>query len=148
MGGRAGLPRSRFVKSRIILRPGARADLAHIRSWYEEQRSGLGRDFLRSVDEALKFVARFPRSRPKVYGDVRRVNLAVFPHAIFYIPATPNIQVLAVQHQARITRKRLEELFEISRFQADLVVPALRDAQGRAAHPTEFERRVRNCSIK
>jgi plasmid stabilization system protein ParE len=99
------------VKTRITIRPRARNDLDAISDWYEEKQEGLGRRFLAAVSDVLEFVSRFPRGRPQVRGEIRRANLTGFPYAIFYLYRGNRIWVFTVQHQARITRKRLEELF-------------------------------------
>ena len=50
----------------LRLRPEAEADLDGAFTWYEEQRAGLGRDFLLAVEAALARIERNPESFPVV----------------------------------------------------------------------------------
>jgi hypothetical protein len=44
----------------MIIRPEAEADLANARNWYEQQRAGLGAEFLLCVEEVLERIGRTP----------------------------------------------------------------------------------------
>lgn len=48
----------------MIIRPEAEADLADAQDWYEQQRQGLGAEFLLCVEEVFARIDRTP-------GDVR-----------------------------------------------------------------------------
>lgn len=47
---------------RFHIEPEAAVELDEAANWYEEKRLDLGRDFLEAVDEALAFIASWPRS--------------------------------------------------------------------------------------
>lgn len=58
--------------------------------WYDEQRAGLGLEFLESVERALDRIARWPDAGapvPGVGGElrVRRVPLGRFPFHLIYL---------------------------------------------------------------
>ncbi len=45
-----------MMKYEIIIRPEAESDLIETFSWYEDNRQGLGYDFLLQVDAGLRFI--------------------------------------------------------------------------------------------
>ena len=51
----------------IRLRPEAEQDLADAAAWYEEQRHGLGHEFLDEVLTMLSSIAKTPLMYPDVY---------------------------------------------------------------------------------
>jgi hypothetical protein len=52
--------------------------------WYEEQRPGLGEDFLEAIDVAIASVLAFPEAYPIIHRDARRVLLERFPYGLYY----------------------------------------------------------------
>lgn len=82
----------------------AEQDLAEAARWYELQRKGLGREFLRSVDSALTQIRRMPLILPKVFEDVRRAPTGRFPYGVFYKIEAEQISVIAVYHNSRDPR--------------------------------------------
>ena len=83
----------------------AKAELAAAFRWYEEQRLGLGRDFLDMVDRALTRIEVDPGvgSRVAAVSDdgIRRIPVRRFPFHVVYVTLPDRIQVLAVAHQRR-----------------------------------------------
>lgn len=71
------------MKYRLIIRRGAEADIEASYNWYEDQSSGLGNEFLRTLDAALVSIERSPLTYPIVYKDIRRAVVRRFPHAFF-----------------------------------------------------------------
>jgi len=74
--------------------------------WYEDQRAGLGEEFLRSVQEAIDQIRAFPSAgalHPQVPEDLqaRRVLVQSFPYAVVYLELPDEIRVLAVAHMKR-----------------------------------------------
>ena len=71
--------------------------------WYEQQRAGLGIEFLAAVDEAIQQIGRSPERFPRLEtlpeeGFVRRHVLNRFPYAIVYEATTTEIRIIAVAH--------------------------------------------------
>jgi plasmid stabilization system protein ParE len=67
-----------------ILRPAAAADVEGAYRWYEEQRAGLGGEFLVAVQSGLELIAAHPLAAPVVHRDTRRLLLRRFPYGVFY----------------------------------------------------------------
>lgn len=83
------------------LHPEAAAEYTAQRRWYESKREGLGADFERCVESALKNALRSPELYPVVHRDVRRVLVRRFPFGIFYRPTDDGITVIAIFNCAR-----------------------------------------------
>lgn len=54
-----------------ILRPAAAADVEGAYRWYEEQRAGLGGEFLVAVQAGLELIAAHPLAAPVVPGELQ-----------------------------------------------------------------------------
>ncbi len=85
----------------VVYRRKIGQDLAGAYAWYEEQRRGLGEEFLVSVGAALDAIERAPAMFGRVHGEVRRANVARFPYAVFYRADAQQIVVLTILHTAR-----------------------------------------------
>ena len=68
----------------LIVRPAAAADVEEAFSCYEQQRPGLGEEFLDAVDAALREILRYPLRQAVIFRDMRRLLLKRFPYALFY----------------------------------------------------------------
>ena len=64
---------------RVVFRHAAKSEFERAALWYEEQRSGLGEEFIREIDEALARAAATPQRHPVVFRDVRRAVARRFP---------------------------------------------------------------------
>ena len=76
-------------------------DLAGAYGWYEEQRAGLGEEFLAAVDTTFDAIERIPEMFRRVHGEVRRANVSRFPYAVFYRIDPKSVVVLTILHTAR-----------------------------------------------
>ena len=76
-------------------------DLASAYAWYEEQRAGLGEEFLAAVDASFEAIETFPEMFARVHGEIRRAVVSRFPYAVFYRIEPKRLVVLAVLHVAR-----------------------------------------------
>ena len=85
----------------LLIRPEAQADLDEAYHWYEQQREGLGSDFLLCVEEALEKIRRTPGLYPLVYKELRRMLIRRFPYGLFYLVEEEMIVVVAVFHARR-----------------------------------------------
>jgi plasmid stabilization system protein ParE len=61
-----------------IFRPAAAADVEDAYRWYEDQRAGLGDEFLAAVNTIIESLVAYPERFPVVYRQTRRVNLHRF----------------------------------------------------------------------
>lgn len=69
--------------------------------WYEEQGTGLGREFLDEVFRSLQRVVEQPQSYSSVHRATRRALIRRFPFGVFYRIEADSIVVVAVMHGSR-----------------------------------------------
>lgn len=101
------------MKYRVIVRPEAEEDLKEVFSWYEDNRTGLGYDFLLQVDAGINFIKRSPEIHPTEYKGTRKHLIKRFPYKIIYFIEEEKIIVLAVLHGKRSTdllKNRVESI--------------------------------------
>jgi hypothetical protein len=72
------------VTRSVTVRPAAAADLAEARLWYDDQRPGLGDEFLASIADAFTRLEQNPEQFPFYYRDFRRVLVERFPYKVFF----------------------------------------------------------------
>ena len=83
--------------------PEALADLESAGDWYEQQRPGLGADFLRAIRQTINALP----THPLIYSvreHRRRIRWVIpprFPYRIVYRVKGDRIAILAVVHAAR-----------------------------------------------
>ncbi len=85
----------------LLIRPEAEKDIREAHRWYEEQRAGLGADFLLCLEEGFDRIQRNPEMYPVVHQNVRRHLIRRFPYGIFYLSEADPIVILAVLHGHR-----------------------------------------------
>lgn len=88
----------------VRLRPGAELDLASAATWYEEQREGLGHEFLDQILATLSGIASAPQMFPIVHRETRRALIRRFPFAVYFRVEATAIVVIAVMHGSRDPR--------------------------------------------
>jgi plasmid stabilization system protein ParE len=93
------------VTFEIRLRPEAEHDLADAAAWYEEQREGLGHDFLDEVLTMLSSIADTPLVYPELHRNTRRAVIHRFPFSIYFRLENATIVVLAIMHGSRNPRR-------------------------------------------
>lgn len=86
---------------RLVVRPEAESDIDAAYLWYEEQRVGLGAEFLEEIEAGLERVAANPVIYAHIEGPVRRALLHRFPFGLFYIESGDSISIIAVFHTSR-----------------------------------------------
>lgn len=85
----------------VRLRPEAEQDLADAAAWYEEQRQGLGHEFLDEVQTTLATIAETPLMYPNVHRNTRRAVIHRFPFGVYFLVESAAIVVVAVMHGSR-----------------------------------------------
>ena len=85
----------------VILRPEAEDDVTSAHGWYEQQRDGLGRDFVTQLSIVLDRIGVLPESCAAVWQDVRSCRLRRFPFVVYYRVLVDRVEVLAVLHGSR-----------------------------------------------
>ncbi len=59
----------------VLVRPAAAADIDDAFLWYEQQRPGLGAEFLQTVDSALSAIRSNPQLHAVIHRNTRRALL-------------------------------------------------------------------------
>jgi toxin ParE1/3/4 len=85
---------------RLIIRMEAEADLADAYDWYEDQREGLGEEFLDEISITLSTVIEQPLRFPAIYRKTRRALVHRFPYGVFFQVRFDTIAVVAALHLA------------------------------------------------
>jgi len=85
----------------LVIQPEAEADLDEAYRWYEEQRSGLGSEFIECVEAVFDRIAARPELHAVVYRNVRQTLVRRFPYVVCYVFEENRVDVLAVFHGQR-----------------------------------------------
>ena len=85
----------------LVVRPLARRDIAEAAQWYDDREAGLGDRFLTRVSAAAEAARTAPEQYRTVYRDVRRILVADFPYALFFVTRGTTLHVLACMHGRR-----------------------------------------------
>jgi plasmid stabilization system protein ParE len=93
------------MAAELIIAREAAADLDEAYTWYEDQRVGLGEDFLDRVDACIEAICRFPEMHALIHQNYRRALVRRFPYAVFYEYADGTVTVYCVFHTSRNPRK-------------------------------------------
>jgi plasmid stabilization system protein ParE len=93
------------VTVEVRLRPEAEQDLYEAARWYEEQRRGLGQEFLDEALAAFSAIAERPLASAAVYGSLRRALLHRFPFGVFFLVDGDEAIVIGVLHGSRHPRR-------------------------------------------
>jgi plasmid stabilization system protein ParE len=81
--------------SRVRLLPEAQADLLSAARFYERQRQGLGREFIRSLDNDIQSLGLQAGIHPRQY-DCHRKLASRFPFAVYYRVQAEQVVVFAI----------------------------------------------------
>jgi plasmid stabilization system protein ParE len=86
------------MRRRLFLRPEAERDLASARDWYDQQRGGLGDEFLDAIALTLRELEQDPELHRLYYRNFRRALLRRFPYKIFYQVLGERVVIFRVLH--------------------------------------------------
>ncbi|HEX8521436.1 MAG TPA: type II toxin-antitoxin system RelE/ParE family toxin [Tepidisphaeraceae bacterium] len=94
------------MKRSLFIEPEAEADITNARLWYEQQRSGLGDEFLLSLEASFEAITMRPNSFPSVRKGVRRALTPRFPYLVLFVESRreASIFVVGVFHTSRNPR--------------------------------------------
>ncbi len=85
----------------LAIEPEAEDDLDEAYRWYENQRAGLGHEFIAYVDAGLERICETPEQHAVVYKNVRQALIRRFPYVVCYVFEEPWVSVIAVFHGHR-----------------------------------------------
>jgi toxin ParE1/3/4 len=86
---------------RVVCRRAAKSEFEDAAVWYDEQRNGLGEEFIVEIEEAVSRAAATPERYPIIFGDIRRTVARRFPYSVYFRIRTNSLVVLAVFHGRR-----------------------------------------------
>ena len=95
------------MKRPVVIRPRAEADVMRAWQWYEDQRNGLGDEFLLEVRRVVDSLQTDYEQRPIYYRDFRRLLIRQFPYKLFYRVEVERIVVFRILHVSRDHRQLL-----------------------------------------
>ncbi len=93
------------MAAELIVAPEVERDIAQAYDWYEEQRVGLGEDFLSRVDACIQGIVRNPELHKTIHEQYRRGLVRRFPYAVFYEYVAGVVTVYCVFHTSRDPEK-------------------------------------------
>lgn len=86
---------------RIVTDARADQDVESAHDWYEDERPGLGLEFLTELRAAYDRIVDRPFGYQVVAIGVRRARLRRFPYGVYYVVEGDVISVVAVMHLSR-----------------------------------------------
>lgn len=88
----------------VVLRSATQLEFDEAFDWYEQQRPGLGQDFVDKVQAVFDRIAANPKLHSVVLQDVRKAVVKRFPYCVYYREEANQVVVLAVFHSKRDPR--------------------------------------------
>src|SRR6185295_4650920 len=85
----------------VIYQRRASRDVRTAYLWYEEQRPGLGEEFLAALKDAEDFLATMPLACPLLHRNTRRILLKRFPYGLYFRLDQATVIVVACYHGSR-----------------------------------------------
>jgi plasmid stabilization system protein ParE len=89
------------MSTKIVFRRMAQAEFAESAQWYEQQREGLGEEFIEHVQRVLDKIGEDPLRYAIAVRDIREAIVSKFPFAIYYRVKTGRVVIIAVFHCSR-----------------------------------------------
>ena len=86
---------------RVVFRRAAKSEFEDAAIRYDEQRAGLGEEFVVEMEQAITRAATAPERYPVVYGDIRRTVARRFPYSVYFRVRGDSMVVLAIFHGRR-----------------------------------------------
>lgn len=93
----------------VVFSPAASGHVADAARWYEQQRKGLGAEFLAELKLRVSHAAQHPLQYPCVHKDSRRIPLKRFPYFVYFRSEPGRLRVFAVLHARRDSKKLLTD---------------------------------------
>jgi toxin ParE1/3/4 len=85
----------------LVVEPEAEVDVAEAYEYYESKRSGLGGQFMTSVEEAFEQIRIDPYLFATTYRVARQTVVRRFPFVVAYLVQDDKVVVIAVHHGRR-----------------------------------------------
>ena len=97
---------------RLVIQPEAEADLDAAYRWYQNQRYGLGAEFIECIEAVFERICEMPELHAVVYRNVRHALVRRFPYVVCYVFDEGAVDVVAVFHGHRdptVWKSRVDE---------------------------------------
>ena len=85
----------------IVFRGAAKVEFEKAAAWYDEQRRGLGEEFILEIEQAIASAAAEPLRYQLLFGDIRRAVARRFPYSVYFRVRSNKLVVLSVFHGRR-----------------------------------------------
>ena len=86
---------------RVTFNELAEGELNDAIQYYENERAGLGANFLAEIRRCTAAILEFPEASPIIRGIIRRRLCDRFPYALLYFQQADQIRILAVMNLKR-----------------------------------------------
>ena len=90
-----------MIEYRLISEPPADLDVEAAFAWYENERPGLGLEFLDELRASYHRIADGPLKYLELRGGIRRALLRRFPYAVYFAIEGDVVVMVAVLHASR-----------------------------------------------
>jgi hypothetical protein len=84
-------------------------DVVDAAEWFDEQRPGLGREFVIAVDLAIDTISLNPLGFRVIADDIRRFTVRRFRFLLFYEVSADRLLILGTVHGARDVNRWLRQ---------------------------------------
>jgi plasmid stabilization system protein ParE len=88
------------VAEALHFHPEAERELEEAADWYQNQRDGLGGEFVAAVRAKIDRIVEAPERYPVVHG-ARRALVGRFPYAVVYVASATGVMIVAIAHLRR-----------------------------------------------
>jgi plasmid stabilization system protein ParE len=92
----------------LVIKEEAYQDLQDAYDYYEEQRPGLGDEFIEEVKEKLDYIKKYPLHFPKTEKDSRQTLVDRFPYLILYELEKKEVIVYSFFHTSQDPQKKIK----------------------------------------
>lgn len=93
----------------LLIKPRAIAMMQDAYQWYEEQKQGLGEEFLTELDSYFTKLQSHPEYFGKIKKNFRQAALKRFPYVIVYEIIKTEVVVFAVFHTKRNSKFKFKD---------------------------------------
>ena len=93
------------MQYKLIITRSAQNDVLDAADWYEEQKKGLGKAFILSVEKRISLIIKNPFAFVRIYFQIRKANTQKFPYSLFCRVQENEIIIFAVIHNSRDANK-------------------------------------------
>ncbi|QEL13967.1 type II toxin-antitoxin system RelE/ParE family toxin [Limnoglobus roseus] len=85
----------------VVLWAEAEDELQEGYDFFENQRLGLGDDFVAEVEGVFRRISVSPKLHAIVYKDVRKAVVPQFPYCVYYLAEPKEVAIVSVFHTSR-----------------------------------------------